>query len=282
VTLIGGTVKEIDPIRNRMIVDIYGAKKEMKVIFDDRTKISRNGADVTQFVIHKGDRVYLDTQQVRDKIFAKQIQVVTKLEAADLSGQIINFNPKTREVEIRDSLSAQPVRFVIEKNAAITSNGGKAATVSDLQPGALVTAHFNASDANRGVIRDLNIVAAPGTEFTLFGNVNHLDLHNGTMAVQNKADDKAYEVKFAPGQFQVDDLKMGSEVAVTARFDGKEYIAQSLNVTSSGPSPNRVDSDQGEERNVNTLDPDRTDKKHDKREKKNDKEKDQNDESNPK
>jgi hypothetical protein len=282
VTLIGGTVKEIDPIRNRMTIDIYGAKKEMKVIFDDRTKISRNGADVTQFVIHKGDRVYLDTQQVRDKIFAKQIQVVTKLEAADLSGQVVNFNPRTREVEIRDSLSAQPVRFVVDKDAAITLSGGKAATVADLQPGALVTAHFNASDANRGVIRDLNILAAPGTEFTLYGNVNHLDLHNGTMAVQNKADDKAYEVKFAPGQFQVDDLKMGSEVAVTARFDGKQYVAQSLNITSSDESQDRVDSDQGEERNVNKLDPGRADKKHKKQEKKDDKDKDPSDESNPK
>lgn len=249
VTLIGGRVKEIDPIRNRMTVDIYREKKEMKVIFDDRTKISRNGAEVTQFVIHKGDRVYIDTQQVRDKIFAKQIQIVTKLEAADLSGQIINFNVKTREVEIRDNLSAQPVRFVVDKDAAITSNGGKAATISDLQPGALVTAHFNASDANRGVIRDLDIIAAPGTEFTLFGNVNHLDLHDGTIAVQNKADDKAYEVKFTPGQFQLDDLKMGSEVAVTARFDGKEYIAQSLNVTSSGPSPEKKDNKEKDQSN---------------------------------
>jgi hypothetical protein len=274
ITLIGGTVKEIDPIRNRMVVDIYGAKKEMKVIFDDRTKISRNGANVTQFVIHKGDRVYLDTQQVNDKIFARQIQVVTNLEAADLSGQVIDFDPRTREVEIRDSLSAQPVRFIVDKDAALTSNSGKTTTVADLQPGALVTAHFNAGEANRGTIRDLNILAAPGAEFTLYGNVNHLDLHSGTMALQNKADDKAYEVKFSPSQFQIDDLKIGSEVAVTARFDGKEYVAQSVNVTS-GQSATTLD--------TSTADQDRT-KKSDKKEEKEkkEKEKDNQDESNPK
>jgi hypothetical protein len=274
-TLIGGTVRAIDPIRNRLTVDIYGGK-EMKLIFDDRTKVTRNGAEVNPLLIRKGDRVYLDTQQAtNDKIFAKQIQIVTKFEAADLNGQIVNFDPKTRLIELRDQLSASPFRFTVDQDAAVTANGGKAASMADLRPGALVVAHFNNGQGGRGSIRDINIVAAPGAEFTLYGRVNHLDLRSGILAVQNRADDKAYEVKFSPAQFKVDDLAIGSDVAVTARFDGHDYVAQSLNVTSAGQAA-RIDSDEGSD----AKDADKSDKKDSK--KQDDKKKDNETEREPK
>jgi hypothetical protein len=88
--------------------------------------------------------------------------------------------------------------------------------------------------------------------------VNHLDLRSGVLAVQNKADDKAYEVKFSPAQFKVDDIAIGSDVAVTAKFDGQDYVAQSLNLTA------KIDSDQGADKQ------DKDDKKKD--DKKKDKE----------
>jgi hypothetical protein len=264
-TLIGGTVREIDPIRNRMTVDIYGGK-EMKLIFDDRTKITRNGAEANPLLIRKGDRVYLDTQLARDnKIFAKQIQIVTKFEAADLSGQVVNFDPKTRAIELRDQLSAAPFRFVVDQDAAITASGGKAASMADLRPGALVVAHFSNGQGPRGTIRDINILAAPGAEFTLYGRVNHLDLRSGVLAVLNKADDKAYEVKFSPAQFKMDDIAIGSDVAVTAKFDGQDYVAQSLNVTSSGQAA-KIDSDEGADKQ------DKDDKKKDEKKKEDEKE----------
>lgn len=285
-TLIGGTVRTVDPIRNRMTVDIYGGKSKMDLIFDDRTKITRDGTEVTPMVIRKGDRVYLDTQKVRDKIFAKQVQIVTKFDSADLNGQVVSFDPKTREIELRDQLSARGFRFVVDNDAAITANGGKAATITDLQAGALVTAHFNAGQNGRGSIRDINILAAPGTEFTLYGTVNHLDLRSGTMAVQNKADDKAYEVKFSPSQFKVDDLGMGSEVAVTAKFDGQDYVAQSLNVTSTTeqPSTAKVESDRSDDPDADkdNAKKDKKDRKDKKDKKDKDKDKESKDESEPK
>jgi hypothetical protein len=251
-------------------VDIYGGKS-MKVIFDDRTTVSRNGAESNYLSIRKGDRVYLDTQLHERKIFAKQIQIVTKTEAADVSGQIVSFDPKTRQLELRDSLSARPFSFTLDHDAAITTNSGKAGTVADLQPGALVTAHFNPGQAGRGSIRDLNVLAAPGAEFTLYGQVNHLDLRAGQLAVQNKADDKAYEVRFDPAQFGSDDLRIGSEVSVTARFDGQNYIAQSLNVAAapaSADASSKVESDEASDLD-NATDKDKKAKKRENKDKQN-------------
>src|SRR3954470_10458204 len=62
VALIGGTVKSLDPIRNRMTMQIYGKGGEMKVFFDEPSRIYRNGKQTTILGVHKGDRIYVDTQ----------------------------------------------------------------------------------------------------------------------------------------------------------------------------------------------------------------------------
>ena len=273
VTLIGGTVREIDPIRNRMVVQVYGGKP-LKLVFDSRTKVQRNGADISYMNIRKGDRVYLDTQQFGDRIFARQIQVVTNTGTADVSGQVVAFDPKTRRLELRDSLSPRAYTFALDQDAAITADG-KAATDALLQPGALVSGHFSGG-ADKSSIRDLNVLASPGEEFTLYGKVNHVDLRSGMLAIQNKTDDKAYEVKFDPSQFQTSQLMRGSEVSVTAKFDGQDYVAQALNVVA-GPNAAQdqttVDSDEGTEAPP---------KDQDKKEKKDDKSNDSSPDQNPK
>jgi hypothetical protein len=107
---------------------------------------------------------------------------------------------------------------------------GRAVTASTLQPGAIISADF-ASAAGKRLLRDVKILAAPGAEFTFFGQVTHLDLRSGVLALENRSDGKLYEVRFAPEQFN-EQVKMGSDVAVIARFDGRDYVAQRLTVQS--------------------------------------------------
>jgi hypothetical protein len=76
-TLIGGLVKRIDAIRNRMVVQPFGGGKEAAIWFDDRSHIYRNGAAVTVDGIHRGDRVYADTMQLNSRVFARTIRIET-------------------------------------------------------------------------------------------------------------------------------------------------------------------------------------------------------------
>src|SRR4051812_12479607 len=66
--LIGGTVRDIDQIRNQMTVDIFGKGGKMKVLFDPRTRFDRNGVPANQTSIKPGEQVYLDTQLINHKI----------------------------------------------------------------------------------------------------------------------------------------------------------------------------------------------------------------------
>ena len=73
-TLVGGRVGKIDPIRNRITVEPFGGGDKMKVFFDERTHIYRDGTETTQANIHKGDRVYVDTLLDGPRVFARNIR----------------------------------------------------------------------------------------------------------------------------------------------------------------------------------------------------------------
>ena len=100
-------------------------------------------------------------------------------------------------------------------------------------PGALVHVKFSPQSPNRGLAREVAIIAAPGASFTYIGKITHLDVHHGILAVQNVVDDKNYEIYFKPSAHAdvKDQLAVGTEVRVVAVFEGTRYTAQSINVT---------------------------------------------------
>ncbi len=228
-SLVGGTVKSIDQIRDHMTLKIYGSGT-MKVKFDQRTHFYRDGRETTQLAVKKGDRVYLDTQLNQGAVFAKNVHVASTTNPVDASGQIVSFNPRNGDVLIRDELSGSPVTFRLAQSTAI-KNGSSSGSRADLRPGALVAVRFSPTARGRGIADEVSITAEPGTAFTYFGRVTHLDLHSGLIAIENQADGKAYEVHFDSSTVHVpNDLTVGSQVTVVATFTGSTYDAQSIQV----------------------------------------------------
>jgi len=231
-TMVGGTISSVDRLRNRMTVHIFGGGR-WSVNFDERTHIFHNGAETTQLALKKGERVYVDTQLDNNKhdIFARNIRVGVAALPADADGQIIAVDPKHNELTLRDSLNSVPVRFAVDPETRI-SNGQTPASFKDVKPGTLVHVRFSASSPNRGLAREVSIVAAPGSVFTFAGKVTFLDLHRGLLAVQNTTDDRNYEIHFSPDVVtDRSNLGVGRDVLVRATFEGTRYTAQSVNLT---------------------------------------------------
>jgi len=232
-TLVGGTVTGVDHIRNRMTVAVFGGGR-WKVGFDERTHIFRNGAETTQLAIKKGERVYVDTMldKKNHEIFARNIRLGIAAPPADADGQIVDVDLKHQRVTLRDQIDSVPVHFSVDNSTRFT-HGSNAASISDVKPGALVHVKFSPESPNRGLAREISIIAAPGSQFTYVGKITHLDLRRGVMAIQNVVDDRNYEVNFNPAQFPdvKDQLGVGTEVRVVAKFEGTRYSAQSINVT---------------------------------------------------
>jgi hypothetical protein len=231
-TMVGGTITGVDRMRNRMTVHVFGGG-HWTVNFDERTHIFHNGAETTQLAIKKGERVYVDTQLDNNKhdIFARNIRVGVAELPADADGQIIAVDVKHNELTLRDTLNSVPVRFAVDSETRV-SNGQTPAAFKDVKPGTLVHVRFAASSPNRGLAREVSIIATPGSTFTFAGKVTFLDLHRGLLAVQNSTDDKNYEIHFAPAAVtDRNNLGVGRDVLVRATFEGARYMAQSVNVT---------------------------------------------------
>jgi hypothetical protein len=231
-TLVGGVVRSVDQIRNKMTVKVFGGGS-WKVGFDERTHIFRNGAETTQLAIKKGEHVSVDTMldKTHHEVFARNIRLGVPETPADVDGQITEVNPEHRTLVLRDQIGASPVHFSVDSGTRII-HGTRTVSFNDLQPGSLVHVQFSADRPNRGLAREINIMAAPGSSFTFVGKITFLDMHRGLLALQNVLDDKNYEIHLNRIPADVKDgLAVGTEVRIVATFDGPKYTAQTIVLT---------------------------------------------------
>lgn len=223
-TLVGGMVRSIDQIRDRFTVQPFGGHS-MRIFFDERTHIYRDGVPSTQLVIRKGERVYVDTMLDGSRVFARNIRVVTEMQAADAQGQIMS-NDNGR-ITLQDELSARPVTFLVTP-ATVVSGNRVTSAAAQLQPGSLVTVKFAPDRGNRDVAREISVIAAPGAVFTFYGTITYLNLSTHTLAVSNESDKKTYDIKFTPAAVDPQMLQEGRQVLVKARFDRSGYVADNV------------------------------------------------------
>jgi hypothetical protein len=229
---VGGVISSVDRIQNHLTVDIFGGGR-WTVFFDERTHIFRNGAEVTVLALKKGELVYVDTMLDNNKrdIFARNIRVGVVSPPADADGQITEIDTAHHELTLRDNLNSASVRFVVDANTRIR-RGSTPASFQELRAGSLVRVQFAPEYANRGLAREIAILAAPGSAFTFTGTVTFLDTHRNILSVHNASDDKTYDMFFVPSRTDsLDRLAVGAEVKVVAVFEATHYAAQQITVT---------------------------------------------------
>jgi hypothetical protein len=164
-------------------------------------------------------------------IFARNIRVGVAATPADADGQIMEIDSRRGEMAIRDNINSVPVHFLVDRNTRIT-HGSSPATLQDIKEGSLVHVRFAPERPDRGLAREVNIIASPGAEFTFLGKLTYLDLHRGIMGIQNQTDDRNYTIHFDRDRLPLRDLSVGANVTVIAQFQSTQYEAQSLHVNS--------------------------------------------------
>jgi hypothetical protein len=230
-TLVGGVISSVDPIRNHLTISVYGGG-HWTIFYDERTHIFRNGAEATSMTLKKGERVYVDTMldnNGRD-IFARNIRVGVMAPPAVVEGQIIDVDLSRSLLTLRDSINTVPVHFSVDSDTKI-SRGASTVSLRELYPGSLVRVRFAAERANRGLARDITIIAVPGSSHTFAGPITFLDTHRGILAVHNNLDNKTYDLHLSPSQANSSQLMVGAEIMATATFEASQYAVQQITVT---------------------------------------------------
>jgi len=234
-SLIGGTVRKIDPVREKMTVKIHDADS-IKIAFDQRTHFFRDGREVTQTAIKPGDRVYIDTQLDQNQhVFAKSVRVQTSSNPADATGQVLSYDRKSGEMIVQDNLSSRPVRFRMTSSTEILTEGAdrsRPLAGKQLREGSLVSVKFLPAQQGGIVAEQVRILAETGSSFTFFGRITHVDLRSGKLAIENESDSKTYEISLNPVRNLLsDDVTVGARATIVATFRGNDYQAQSITVS---------------------------------------------------
>jgi hypothetical protein len=231
-SLIGGTIQRLDRVRDQITVQVFGGGK-MKISFDTRTRIYNDGTQAVASALHQGDRVYVDTILDGSTVFARSIRLKTATSAGESQGTVTSYRADKGELEIRDALSPRVLKIRVTPQTRLI-NGDHSASTSQLTPGTLVAVKFGPQQNGSDVAQELSVLAVPGSSFTFAGRVTSLDLRLGVLVLDSSTDHKTYEIHFDPSAAGFGDgLRETTDVTVITRFDGNQYVAQSLTVNPS-------------------------------------------------
>ncbi|HEV2696837.1 MAG TPA: hypothetical protein VGU90_02520, partial [Terriglobales bacterium] len=201
-------------------------KQKLNVAFDSRTHFYQNGKPISEREIKQGQRIYLDTMLNGSRVFAKTIWIQTAVDSGVGQGQIIEFDDGQQVLTVRDELSSQPLKMRLSP-ATVIRKREQPASRSDLVQGALVALTFGPQRE----LREIRVLATPGTSFTFAGRVTYVDMSRKMIAIDNRSDRKKYDVSINAIPINVmRQVREGSNVSVSAVFDGNQYDARSVSL----------------------------------------------------
>jgi hypothetical protein len=232
-TIIGGAIGKVDPVLDQFQLNVYGARP-MKILFDQRTQLFRNGVKVPLRDLKPADHASVQTTLDGAKIFAISIHILSEFPAGQYRGRVLRFDRSSGELSLDAAPSPQPFRVHVPESTTVTRTGQSAfksqsAGLGDLTPGSLVEVDFRAEGGKEGVAHQIVVLAVPGAAFIFSGNITALDMGGGFLTVMDPRDQRSYRIAFEPrlvpdGQ----ELKVGQQVRIAASYDGGSYKASSI------------------------------------------------------
>ncbi len=134
-----------------------------------------------------------------------------------------------------------PLKLRVPEDATIlhvgqAASASQGAGTSDLVKGTLVSVKFKSDGQGQGVASQISILATPGSAFVFSGNITFLDLRSKVLVLADPTNDNSYKINFDPARLPMSqDLHEGTQVTVTATFDGGSYVASTINQAKAQP-----------------------------------------------
>jgi hypothetical protein len=232
-TVMGGTISAVDPIADRLTLKVAGGRA-IRILYDERTEVYRDGVKGNLRDLRANDHASVETMLDGTTVFARSIHMLSQSPEGEARGQILSYDPGTRQLTLNESLSREAIKLQVPPNATIVRQGQAASApgaggAADLVKGTLVSAKFKSNNSGAGVASEIAILAVPGSRLTFTGTISHLDLHARQLVVTDAQDDQSYKISFEPSAFPVaHDLHEGGRVKIIAEYNGTGYQARDI------------------------------------------------------
>lgn len=234
-TVIGGMIASVDPVTDQLTLKVFGGRS-MKILFDERTEVYRDGAKTSLRDLHANDRASVETMLDGTAVFARSIHMLSRSPEGECQGQVLSYDAGNGVLTLSESLSRDSIQLRVPSGTAIVREGQTAsasgrAGLSDLMKGTLISARFQSDNKGQGVASRIAILAIPGETLSFSGTVSFLNLGSNQFVVANANNDQSYKISFDPAAFpEARNLHEGTNVKVTAEFDGSRYVAREITV----------------------------------------------------
>jgi hypothetical protein len=233
-TVIGGMISGVDPVMDQLTLKVFGGGRPMKILFDERTQVYRDGVKTSLRDLRANDHASVETMLDGTTVFARSIHMLSRSPEGECQGQVVSYEAGTGELTVSESLSPELIKLHVAAGTAIVREGQAAsasgsAGVSDLVKGTLISATFSSDNKGQGIANRIAVLATPGSEVSFTGNVTFLNLRSNQLVVADN--DQSYKIAFDPAAFPATrNLHEGASVKVTAEFDGTRYVARAITI----------------------------------------------------
>jgi hypothetical protein len=232
-TVIGGEIRDVDPIRDQFILKVFGASP-VKIYFDERTQVYRNGTKIPVLDLRPNDHASVQTILDGTAIFALRIHTLSQVQGDEFRGQVTSYDSRTGDLVIHSVALHDAIKLRVPPGTPVSVVGQDGLSSPQQGPvefatGALLNVRFKGGSGNRGVVTGVDVLASPGSSFVFTGKVSFLDISGGRMVIVDPRDNQSYPIALDSSlDSTARKLHEGSVVRVTTGFDGQRYVASQI------------------------------------------------------
>ena len=229
-TIFGGEIRELDPVRDQLTLRVFG-DRPMKILFDERTQVFRDGKRISLRELRPEQQASVQTTLDGTKLFAVSIHMLTNAQQGEYEGRVLNFDSGSGELTVASGLSREAIKLRVDSATLLVRKGSSTfssqhAGLSDIRQGTLVSVQFGAASKGLPVASQVAVLAIPGSSFVFEGSLAALNLRDGFLVVVDPRDQKNYQVSLTALNASISqNLRVGQNVRVSARYDGTRYVA---------------------------------------------------------
>lgn len=232
-TILGGSLRDVDPVLDRFTLQIVG-EKPMKILYDERTQVFVDGKRIPLNQLHAAEHASVQTALDGTAVFAISIHILSQLQQGDYRGEVTAYDPSTGNLDVVPGKGATPIRVRVSSDTRFDRKGQEASGSTesgpaDLRPGTLVSLQFDPDGKGRAAATQITVLATPGSRFVFTGNLLALDMRAGNLMLLDPRDNQNYQIDFLPGTMpNIQNVHAGQRVRISAEYDGTRYLAQDI------------------------------------------------------